>query len=534
MPKNIVEYVATLTDRVTPTLKKIQASTEKTDMQMQKLDNSMNSIGLAIAGIAVGYGALKAVNIAGEYEQQGVAFETMLGSVEKGQKVLADLDKFATKTPFSIRGVQDSAKQLLAVGIQSENLIPTLKALGDVSAGLSVPMDRLALNYGQVRSQGKLTGKELRDFVVAGVPLTAELAKMLNVSEGSISNMVSAGKIGFPIVEKAFKNMTSKGGRFADLMDKQSKTFNGQVNEMIENIQILARNIGNILIPVFRPLIKGISNTVEFMKKHQKTTKLIVQSILLLVSVIGFIVVAVKIWSFWQGVLNVMLALTASPIILTVAAVMALVGAVYIITDAIIGWMRSTETGTAILQGLKETLSFLWETWKGLAKFMVNFYSKILSALWSRLKVIGKAIMDFLEKPIKMAIASFMNFLTLLEKIPGIGKAIKKIRETFSKGFKKGVKDFRKQQEKTKIGVVVKKKDKEDEFNLLDFFKSLSGDDNNTKVTSAAPKQFNININKLVETFNVMTQNMDESPAKIKEVIEQTLLEAIADIEIAR
>lgn len=531
MPKNIVEYVATLTDKVTPTLKKIQASTKSTDVQMQKLDSSMNNLGLAITGIAVGYGALKAVNIAGEYEQQGVAFETMLGSVEKGQKVLSDLDKFATKTPFSIRGVQDSAKQLLAVGIQSENLIPTLKALGDVSAGLSVPMDRLALNYGQVRSQGKLTGKELRDFVVAGVPLTAELAKMLKVSEGSISDMVSKGQIGFPLVEKAFENMTSKGGRFADLMDKQSNTFNGQVNEMVENIQILARQIGNVLIPIFRPFINAISNTVEFMKKHEKITKMVIQVTMLLVGVIGFIVIAVKVWSFWQGVLNVMLALTASPIILIVAAVMALVGIIYIVTDAIIGWMKSTETGTAILEGLKSTLSFLWETWKMVAKSMIDFYSKVLSNLWNRLKVIGKAIMDFLETPIKLAMAAFNNFLSLLERIPGIGKMIKKIRETFSKGFKKGVEDFRKQQEKTKIGAELEGGDKK-ESGILGLGGGVKTAE--TKVTSAAPKQFNININKLVETFTVSTQEMKDSPAKIKELIEQTLLEAIADIEIAR
>jgi len=65
------------------------------------------------------------------------------------------------------------------MGIQTQDLLPTLKSLGDVSAGLSVPLERLALNYGQVIAQGRLTGRELRDFTIAGVPLLDELAKML-------------------------------------------------------------------------------------------------------------------------------------------------------------------------------------------------------------------------------------------------------------------------------------------------------------------------------------------------------------------
>lgn len=71
---------------------------------------------------------------------------------------MKDLSDFAKKTPFELTGIRQNAKQLLAMGISSEDLIPTLKALGDVSAGLSVPLDRLALAYGQVMAKGKLQG----------------------------------------------------------------------------------------------------------------------------------------------------------------------------------------------------------------------------------------------------------------------------------------------------------------------------------------------------------------------------------------
>lgn len=66
---------------------------------------------------------------------------------------MSELSEFASKTPFELQGVRENAKQLLAMGVSTQELLPTLKSLGDVSAGLSVPLERLALNYGQVMTQ---------------------------------------------------------------------------------------------------------------------------------------------------------------------------------------------------------------------------------------------------------------------------------------------------------------------------------------------------------------------------------------------
>src|SRR3990172_354952 len=129
----------------------------------------------------------KVASVRGEFQQLQVAFETMLGSKIAADKMMQDVVEFAKKTPFEIGEVASGTKQLLAYGIESQKIIPTLKSLGDVAAALSVPMERLILNYGQVRVQGKLTGRELRDFSIAGVPLVAELAKQLNRAESEIA-----------------------------------------------------------------------------------------------------------------------------------------------------------------------------------------------------------------------------------------------------------------------------------------------------------------------------------------------------------
>ncbi len=229
--------------------------------------------GLTAVGVAGAFAVSGLVKMAGQFEQTQIAFTTMLGSAKEADKLLKELADFASKTPFTITGIEANAKQLLAMGIEVEDLLPTLKTLGDISSGLNVPLERLALNFGQVAVQGKLTGRELRDFSVAGVPLIAELAKNLNIAESEVKEMVTAGDIGFDKVEKAFKTMTSAGGKFFDLMDKQSKTFLGQVSNIQDEFIKLARIMGEIFLPIAIKVAGGVSVIIEFMGEHPKITR---------------------------------------------------------------------------------------------------------------------------------------------------------------------------------------------------------------------------------------------------------------------
>ena len=525
MAKNIVEYVLSLKDKVSPTLKKIKNNIDKTDAKMQKLDNSISGLGVGIAGLAIGYGALKAIKIAGEFEQTGIAFETMLGSVEKGQKLLKDLDEFAKKTPFSIRGVQDNSKLLLAVGISAENLIPTMKALGDVSSGLSVPLERLALNYGQVRSQGKLTGRELRDFAIAGVPLTAQLAKQLNVAESAISGMVSKGQIGFPAVEQAFKSMSGEGGRFANLMDKQNKTFLGQWNELTESVQILARTVGQTLIPIIQPLVTLFAKVVAKAQSNSTAVKIWTKILVVLIGVIGAVILVVKAWSVAQAILNVIMLL--NPIGLIIAGVVLLIGIIAAVVTSINGWSEQ------------------WKVFKNIFAISLEFMKNHFTLIW---KGISHAFLTQLD---------LMKIAWLKAKsVLGIGDSSKNKTEIsqITQGIRERTEEM-KGIAKKQISLAKKLKDsfemklsfdgespidkvKEKFAKLTGGGKggnlNVGGNTTETKVVSAAPKVFNINIEKLVETFNVKTANMKEAPSKVKEMIENTLLEALADIEIAR
>lgn len=191
------------------------------------------------------------------------SFSTMYKSAEKGNRVMKELNKFSLESFTDVETNRENAKQLTAMWISYEKLIPTMRALWNASAALNVPLERLALNYGQVRTQGRLTGVDLRDFLRAWVPLIQELSKNLNVSEMEIKKMVSQGKIWFADVEKAFETMTSAGGVFANQMALRGQTVAGQTQKMKTEFQILATTITGAVVPWFAMMFERVNKLFD-------------------------------------------------------------------------------------------------------------------------------------------------------------------------------------------------------------------------------------------------------------------------------
>lgn len=224
--------------------------------------------GAALAGITYGVDKIKQlgseiISVRGEIQQLQIAFETMLGSKEKADRMMADIKKLALSTPFTLTEVADNTKQIIAMGIASDKAIDTVKMLGDVAAGVSVPLWRVAINYGQVSALGKLQSREIRDFAMAGIPIVEELGKMLGKTSSEIYSMVEAGRIGFPEVEQAFKNMSGEGGKFYNLMEKQNASVTGQISKLKDSIQLMFNEIGQDSEGVIYTSINAVSSLVD-------------------------------------------------------------------------------------------------------------------------------------------------------------------------------------------------------------------------------------------------------------------------------
>lgn len=223
---------------------------------------------LTVAGQKMKSVGANAINSAGDFEQYRVAFETMLGSADKAKKLLTDISDFAKTTPFELPEVVKASKQLLAFGIEQENIIPTMRKLGDIAAGVGVPVGQLAYVFGQVRVAGKLMGGDLMQFTNAGVPMIEGLSKVLKVSQGDVKQMVEQGKVGFKEVQQVLDDMTGSGSKFGGMMNKQSQTLQGVGSNIKDSFNQVLRsmmgidNQGNIMRGSFFDMIKNGAQSI--------------------------------------------------------------------------------------------------------------------------------------------------------------------------------------------------------------------------------------------------------------------------------
>ena len=237
------------------------------DSEGSKIDTIFRKLTLTAAGFFTAQQALSYANkiatVRGEFQQLEVAFNTMLGSKQKADALMAQVVDTAAKTPFDLQGVASGAKQLLAYGVASEDVTKRLTQLGNIAAGLSIPLNDIVYLYGTTMVQGRLFTQDVRQFMGRGIPLVKELAKELGKTENEINAMVTAGKIGFPQVQKVLDNLTNSGGMFHNLMEEQSKTISGQISNLGDNISTMLNDIGKSNEGVINTVLESGAYLVE-------------------------------------------------------------------------------------------------------------------------------------------------------------------------------------------------------------------------------------------------------------------------------
>ena len=218
------------------------------EAEVLKMDGLMGKLAASAAGLFAVDKIKDFVSqlalVRGEYQQLEVAFETMLGSKSKADALMGQLIDTAAKTPFEMSEVAEASKMLLAYGMEGNKVNETLIRLGDIAAGLSMPLKDLAFLYGTTMVQGRLYTQDLNQFLGRGIPLADELAKQFGKNKSEVKKLVEEGKIGFPEVQKAIEALTGEGSKFGGLMEKQSKTIKGQLSNIEDAWEQMINEIG--------------------------------------------------------------------------------------------------------------------------------------------------------------------------------------------------------------------------------------------------------------------------------------------------
>ena len=256
------------TKGVTSAFDTIENKASSTSSEIKKVVGA--AAGAAI--VKLGADAVKAgVEYNNTMEQYNTAFSTLLGSSSKASAFTKNLQTMAAKTPFQMTDLAKASQTLMGYGLNAKDTAKYLSVLGNISQGDATKFQSLTLAFAQMSSTGTLKGQDLLQMINAGFNPLTRLSKMTGESMAQLKDDMAAGKISSEMVQQAFVAEQEEGGRFYGALEKQSKTFNGQVSNLKDNVNILGATLTSSLtnklkteaLPALNELTVGLSSAFQ-------------------------------------------------------------------------------------------------------------------------------------------------------------------------------------------------------------------------------------------------------------------------------
>lgn len=241
---------------------------DKSEKRLTKFGNTCSNMGKKLSLfvtapiVAAGVAALKS---AGQMQMYQASFETMLGSADKANKIMKEMQEFAAVTPFEFTDLAEVGKTLLQFNVPAKDLMTTIKALGDVAQGNGERFRSLSLAFGQMTAAGRLMGQDLLQMINAGFNPLQEIAKKTGLTMGELKKKMEQGAISAEMVAAAFKSATQEGGTFFNGMEKASKTLPGLLSTLKDDTMTTARSFAQFLLPTVIDVVKGLSSFAKWL-----------------------------------------------------------------------------------------------------------------------------------------------------------------------------------------------------------------------------------------------------------------------------
>lgn len=228
------------------------------------LKNSFSSLKSSITGIPgmlAGVGAALGTKAVFEYsknlDQAKINWEVLMGSAEKGQEMLSRIQQFAKETPFDFNSTQKFAQQLKIAGLNGDQLFKTMQVIGDSAQGNVEKAEGIATAYQQMSAKGKIQTEEMNQLLERGIPAWDMLAKATGKSKAELMQMASQGKL---LSDEYLPKLVDQMDKtFGGGMQKQAQTFNGQLDQLEDNLLML----GSRGVAPLRQALTGLMKDVN-------------------------------------------------------------------------------------------------------------------------------------------------------------------------------------------------------------------------------------------------------------------------------
>lgn len=244
--------------------------------ESDNMDAAFRKVGIAIAGVFTAQKALEfgrsIIKVREEIEGFEISFRTLLGNKEKADKMFSQIREFAVKTPLQLKDLSSAAQTLLSFNIDEAEIMPMLRAIGDISMGDTQKLQSLTLAFAQMSSTGKLMGQDLLQMINAGFNPLSVIAEKTGKSIGELKDEMSKGAISAEMVKQAFIDATSEGGKFHGMLEQQSQGIAGSISNLQGAIDDMLNDLGTAMQDT---LVKGIHFATNLVKHYETIGKCI-------------------------------------------------------------------------------------------------------------------------------------------------------------------------------------------------------------------------------------------------------------------
>lgn len=502
--------------------KKMQGAVDQT----KRMDSTMSGLGTRIAGVAAGLGlgalAKEMVSTGAKFDSYKLQLETLLGSQRLAADAFNQIKADAAKTPFDVESLTRANSMLISAGASAGEARETVLGLGNAIAatgGGSDELMRMSVNLQQIKTLGKASAMDVKQFAFAGIPIYQMLAKTMGITVEKARTL----DVTYEQLKMAFEKSAAAGGMFAGGLEKQSKSIGGQISNLKDQFTNTLVEFYDKLKPAIASIISGLSKMLGWVSRNKETVILFGKIAL----AIGGVVVAVKAWTFASGIattamsamttanaaLNLSLGTTLGTVGLLAAGIAALGVAIY---GAISSYqeLQSIQSGIAVSNPKKviddeiNSVNALADSYN---KMGMSREKAMMSAIQYEKKQLAQDIRDAQSRlgsattdEGRLAAKNKLNELSLQ------GRTLNDQSNYLISSYSQGKSLASAKGGRTGGG-------------------SSSSAGSSTEISATRPQSIVINIGKMVETFELHSTNVSEGFDKIKQKLGNMLAEVAND-----
>ena len=210
----------------------------------------------SVAAVAEGFKGIFRAMVTGnaEMEKYQVQFSVLLGSMDSAKDRMRELAKFAAETPFELPEVVAASKQLQVMGGTAMATGRVLKMVGDMASASGASYQEVAMWVGRLYSSLKAG----RPFGEAAQRLQ-ELGLISGDARNKLEELQKAGAGG----AQMWAVFSKESDRFSGMMEKQSKTFDGLLSTLKDDLGALLREVGAPVFEKVRNAVRSLLNYLE-------------------------------------------------------------------------------------------------------------------------------------------------------------------------------------------------------------------------------------------------------------------------------